>query len=332
MHSPLDVISGRVQAQAVAAANLIAAGATVRSAAVAQAHTTLMKLTGTTPATFAAYAVSGTAANDRFADYATSRANYIRRMTYNLPQTGATNLPAVVPKGAEVLLETRLPYLTDAQRRVVLKTTAIASGYPVLDDPEGWGRLNLFAAAEGYAAFTGNVIVNMDAGNGGFSAADRWRNDIAGSGKLVKQGTGALKLGGQNSWTGGTQVEGGTLEALSAKAFGNGDVYVAGGGTVVSNAPAALAVGGNYTQLAGATLELRLGASEQGRVNVGAAATIAGGTLRIKFLDGYKPAIGDTLTVIAATSLKGKFDTIAVDGLTATPIYSATGLQLRLSK
>jgi autotransporter-associated beta strand protein len=332
MHSPLDVISGRVQAQAVAAANLIAAGAAVRSAAVTQAHATLMKLTGTTPATFAAYAVSGTAANDRFADYATSRANYIRRMTYNLPQTGATNLPAVVPKGAEVLLETRLPYLTDAQRRVVLKTTAIPSGYPVLDDPEGWGRLNLFAAAEGYAVFTGNVIVNMDAGNGGFNAADRWRNDIAGSGKLVKQGTGALQLGGQNSWTGGTQVEGGTLEALSARAFGNGDVYVAGGGTVASNAPAALVVGGNYTQLAGATLELRLGAGQQGRVNVSGTATIAGGTLRIKFLDGYKPAVGDTLTVIAATSLKGKFETIAVDGFTATPTYTETGLQLRLSK
>jgi hypothetical protein len=28
---------------------------------------------------------------------------------------------------------------------VVLKTTALASGYPVMDDAEGWGRLNLFA-------------------------------------------------------------------------------------------------------------------------------------------------------------------------------------------
>ena len=329
MHSPLDVISGRVQAQAVAASNMIAAGASVRADAVAQAHATLMKLTGTTAATFPAYATSGTPATDRFADYAASRANYVRRMTYGLPQTGAANKPAVVPKGAEVLLETRLPYLSDAQRRVVLKTTAIASGYPILDDAEGWGRLNLFTAADGYGAFNGNVVVNMDAAKGGFHASDRWRNDITGSGKLVKQGSGALKLGGKNSWTGGTQLEAGTLEALSTSAFGNGDVHVAGGASVIVNAPAALVVGGKYTQLSGATLELRVGAS-QGQLNATGAVTIGGGALRIKFVDGYKPAAGATLTVISAGSLSGKFDSITVDGFSVTPTYSAKGLQLRL--
>jgi autotransporter-associated beta strand protein len=329
MHSPLDVISGRVQAQAVAAANLIAAGATTRAAAVSQAHTTLMKLTGTTADTFPSYA-AGTPATDRFADYATSKANYLRRMTYGLPQSGTGSAPAVVPKGAEILLETRLPYLTDAQRRVVLKTTAIASGYPVLDDPEGWGRLNLFAAADGYGVFTGNVVIVMDAAKGGYSAADRWRNDISGAGKLVKQGSGTLKLGGKNTWTGGAQVEGGTLEALSATAFGTGAVHVASGGTVASNAAAALAVS-QYTQLAGATLELRLGSAQQGRIEVGGTATIAGGTLRIRFQDGYKPAAGATLTVITAKSLKGKFDSISAEGFTTvTPTYSDTGLQLRL--
>jgi len=330
MHSPLDVISGRVQAQAVAAANLIAAGATTRAAAREQAQTTLMKLTGTTASTFPSYAISGTPANDRFADYAASRANYLRRMTFGLPLIGSTTAPAVVPKGAEVLLETRLPYLTDAQRRVVLKTTAIGSGYPVLDDAEGWGRLNLFAAAEGYAVFTGNVVLNMDASKGGFNAADRWRNDITGAGKLVKQGTGTLKLGGKNAWTGGTQVDAGSLEALSTTAFGTGDVYVAGGGTVISNAPATLVVGGKYTQLTGAALELRLGAAQGGRLSITGAATIGGGTLRIKFQDGVKPAVGDTLTVISAASLKGKFETITVDGFTVTPTYTDTGLQLRL--
>jgi len=330
MHSPLDVISGRVQAQAVAAANLIAAGATTRAAAREQAQSTLMKPTGTTASTFPSYAISGTPANDRFADYAASRANYLRRMTYGLPLIGSTTAPAVVPKGAEVLLETRLPYLTDAQRRVVLKTTAIGSGYPTLDDAEGWGRLNLFAAAEGYAVFSGNVVLNMDASKGGFNAADRWRNDITGSGKLVKQGTGTLKLGGKNAWTGGTQVDAGALEALSTTAFGTGDVYVAGGGTVISNAPATLVVGGKYTQLTGAALELRLGAAQGGRLSVTGAATIGGGTLRIKFQDGVKPAVGDTLTVISAASLKGKFETITVDGFTVTPTYTGTGLQLRL--
>jgi autotransporter-associated beta strand protein len=330
MHSPLDVIGGRVQAQAVAAANLIAASVTTRNGAVTQAHDTLAKLTNTTAATFPAYAVSGTAANDRFADYAASRANYVRRLTYGLPQVGATNAPAVVPKGAEVLLETRLPYLSDAQRRVVLKTTAIASGYPVLDDAEGWGRLNLFAAADGYAAFSGNVVLNMDAAKGGFSAADRWRNDIAGSGKLVKQGSGALKLGGNNSWSGGTQIEAGSLEALSNTAFGSGDVYVGSAGTLVSSAPGVLAIGGNYAQLDKGTLDITLGAANAGTLNVKGTATIVGGTLRLKFASGFKPAVGASYPVIAAGARKGVFTNIVADGVKASLQYSATGVSVRI--
>jgi autotransporter-associated beta strand protein len=329
MHSPLDVISGRQQATAIAAANLAdPANAALKAAAVTQAHTALMAATGTTAANFNAYAHSGTAATDRFADYATNKANYLRRMTYGLAQIGKTDAPAVVPKGAEVLLETRLPYLSAEQRRVVLKTTAIASGYPVLDDAEGWGRLNMFAAADGYGAFTGNVTINMDAALGGFSAIDLWRNDIAGKGKLIKTGTGTLQLGGANTWTGGTQVDAGTVEGVSARAFGAGDVYV-GAGKVRSNAAASLVLA-NYTQLKTGTLELNLGSGQQGRVNVTGTMTIGGGTLHITFQDGYKPAAGDTLNIVVAGSLKGKFDTIAVDGFTGTPTYTATGLQVRL--
>jgi autotransporter-associated beta strand protein len=329
MHSPLDVMSARQQATAIAAANLgDPANAIVKAAAVTQAHTTLMAATGTTAASFYAYAHSGTTATDRFADYATNKANYLRRMTYGLAQIGKTDAPAVVPKGAEVMLETRLPYLSAEQRRVVLKTTAIASGYPVLDDPEGWGRLNMFAAADGYGAFTGNVTVNMDASLGGFYAVDRWRNDIAGKGKLIKLGTGTLQLGGANTWTGGTQVDAGTVEGVSAKAFGAGDVYVSAG-KVRSNAAATLVLA-NYTQLKTGTLELNLGNGQQGRVNITGTMTVAGGTLHITFQDGYKPAAGDTLNIVAAGSLKGKFDTITVDGFTNTPTYTATGLQLRL--
>lgn len=329
MHSPLDVMSGRQQATAIAAANLLdPANATVKAAAVTQAHTALMAATGTTAANFNAYAHSGTTATDRFADYATNKANYLRRMTYGFAQTGKTDVAAVVPKGAEVLLETRLPYLSADQRRVVLKSTAIASGYPVLDDPEGWGRLNMFAAADGYGAFTGNVTITMDASLGGFNAVDLWRNDIAGKGKLIKLGTGTLQLGGASTWTGGTQIDAGTVEGVSAKAFGAGDVYVSAG-KLRSNAPTTLALV-NYTQLKTGTLELNLGNGQQGRVNATGTITIAGGTLHITFQNGYKPAAGDTLSIVSAGKLQGTFDTITVDGFTNVPTYTATGLQLRL--
>jgi autotransporter-associated beta strand protein len=332
MHSPLDVLSGRILGQASAAANLAdAANAAKKAAAVAQAHATLMAATSTTADTFAAYAQSGTSANDRFADYAVNKANYLRRSTYGFAPIAATGAAAVVPKGAEVLLETRQPYLSDAQRRVVLKTTALPSGYPVMDDAEGWGRLNLFAAADGYGAFSGNVVLTMDAAKGGFNAVDRWRNDIGGSGKLVKQGSGTLKLAGSNSWTGGTELTAGTLQGESASAFGSGDVYVSGG-RLIANAPAALKLAGQYTQLSGATtLELDLGGGAQGSMTVAGTATIAGGTLRVKFANGYKPKAGDSLTVLTAGSLKGKFTTITVDGYAnVTPVYSTTTLSLTI--
>ncbi|MTW09336.1 phosphatase PAP2 family protein [Pseudoduganella eburnea] len=334
MHSPLDVLSGRILGQASAAANLAdPLNAAKKAAAVAQAHTALMAATGTTADTFAAFAQSGTAANDRFADYATNKANYLRRSSYGFAPIAATNVPATVPKSAEVLLETRLPYLSDAQRRVVLKTTALPSGYPVIDDAEGWGRLNLFAAADGYGAFNGNVTIVMDASKGGFSAVDRWRNDIGGTGKLVKQGTGTLKLAGANSWSGGTELSGGTLEGDSAAAFGSGDVYVSGG-TLVANAPGALTISGKYTQLSGdTTLELDLGgpAGGQGSLAVSSAATIAGGTLHVKFANGYKPKAGDVLVVITAARLRGKFSAIKVDGFAnVTPNYGATALALTI--
>lgn len=150
MHSPLDVMGGRVTAMAFAAGALTDPdNMALKQAAYTQAHEVLLTQTGT--------------AEDRFTDYAKNKAQYTQRLTYGFPQIHSTTEPAVAPKGAEVLLETRLPYLTADQRRAVLVTTALPSGYPLLDDPEGWGRLNLFAAADGYGAFAEHVTVAMDA-------------------------------------------------------------------------------------------------------------------------------------------------------------------------
>jgi autotransporter-associated beta strand protein len=331
MHSPLDVIGGRIQAQAAAVAS-IATGANApgKATAYAQAHTALMAAVGaSSPSALNAYAHSQTSADDRFADHAVNKANYLKRLTYGFSQIADATKPAVVPKGAEVLLETRLPYLDATQRRVVLKTTALPSGYPAMDDAEGWGRLNLFAAADGYGAFNGDVVVSMDASQGGFFAADSWQNDISGAGKLTKKGSGSLALTGNNSFTGGTQIVTGTLQAVSATAFGKGDVYV-GGGTLVSQATTALTIAGAYTQLADTTLELDLGNGSAGRLAVGGAVTLAGGTLNIQFKSGYTPAVGDTLSVISAGALRGTFTTITVNGFKVTPTYTANGLSLHI--
>ncbi|HEV6967170.1 phosphatase PAP2 family protein [Roseateles sp.] len=330
MHSPLDVIGGRIQAQAVAAANLAALTPEQRKAAYDQAHKALMAAAGTTDlVAFNAYAHAATPANDRFADHATNKANYLKRLTYGFSQIADAAKPAVVPKGAEVLLETRLPYLDAGQRRVVLKTTALPSGYPAMDDAEGWGRLNLFGAADGYGAFNGDVVVTMDASLGGFNAADAWRNDIGGAGKLTKKGSGALALTGNNSYTGGTEIVAGTLQANSANALGKGDVYL-GGGSLACKSPTALTISGGYTQRDGSTLALTLGSGTAGQLNVSGTVTLDGGSLVISFPSGYKPAAGDMLTVISAAGLHGSFKSITVDGYRVTPVYGAKGLQLRI--
>ncbi|TDG08167.1 phosphatase PAP2 family protein [Paraburkholderia guartelaensis] len=332
MHSPLDVIGGRMFALAATAANLYdPTNATLKSAAYTQAHSALEQATGTNATTFAAFAHSATTATDRFADYATNKSEFVRRMTFGFSQIESTEAPPVVPKGAEVLLETRFPYLSADQRRVVLKTTEVVSGYPVMDDAEGWGRLNMFSAADGYGAFNGNVIVAMDASQGSFNAADTWRNDIAGSGKLTLQGSGTLTLAGNNSYTGGSQVSGGVLAAASTTAFGNGDVYVGSGGGVAVATSAPLTVAGKYTQLDGTTLELDIDGNGGGRLRVGGQLTVAGGTLHVKFVNGYVPKAGDTIDVIDGSGASVKFATVTVDGFKATPVYSSTGVSVKLS-
>ncbi|WP_175867161.1 phosphatase PAP2 family protein [Burkholderia contaminans] len=330
MHSPLDVIGGRMLALAVSAANLTAYAGDAQ-AAYTQAHQTLQQLTGTSATTFSAFAHSGTTATDRFADYTANQAAFLRRMTFGFGAIESTNAPPVVPKGAEILLQTRFPYLSADQRRVVLKTTELPSGYPVMDDAEGWGRLNLFAAADGYGAFNGNVIVSMDASQGGLNAADLWRNDVAGAGKLTLQGSGTLTLAGNNSYTGGTQVSGGTLAAASATAFGKGDVYVGSGGGVQIAANAPVTIATRYTQLDNTTLELDIDGNGGGRLRVGGPLTVTGGTLHVKFVNGYTPKAGDTIALIDGAAAAAKFSTVTVDGFKATPVYTATGVSITLS-
>ncbi|MFC5468270.1 phosphatase PAP2 family protein [Cohnella suwonensis] len=317
-HSPLDVMGARVMATAVSAAVLSdPINNTIKQAAYDDARSKLLTQTGT--------------AVDRFSDYAKNKKEYTERLTYGFSPIHSTTNPMVVPKGAEVLLETRLPYLDSTQRRWVLATTGLPSGYPVLDDPEGWGRLNLFAAADGYGAFANNVTVTMDSSKGGFHASDRWRNDISGTGKLTKQGTGTLKLQGKNTYSGGTQLNGGTLEGDSETAFGKGDV-TNNGGTLTENVSGRLIIGGNYTQAAKGTLELNIGSKNDLLAIKGTVK--ANGKLRLNFTNKYVPANG--VAILTYGKHQGVFSSIETVGLPSKykvkVIYKSNSIQLKVTK
>ncbi|MFF7721262.1 phosphatase PAP2 family protein [Streptomyces luteogriseus] len=328
MHSTVDVIGGRIMATALTAATLAdPANAELKAAARAQALAYFTRQTGTTADTLYDYAHPG--AGDAYADREANARAVGPRLTYVLPRRGRRD-PLTVPKGAEVLLETRLPYLTAAQRREVLRTTALPSGYVLLDGFEQWGRLNLFAAADGYGAFDRDVIVTLDAAAGGFHAADSWRNDIEGDGGLTKHGSGTLTLTGHNRYHGGTVLEAGTLVAASPNALGEGDVRVTGG---TLRADKVLRVRGSYVQEGESTLELPLRRNHGPALTVGRRVLLGRGSVLSLRLDAERPPVaGTTVPVLSAGQLRGRFDRVEVDSetLRAVPVHTADGLSVRL--
>lgn len=212
---------------------------------------------------------------------------YAFRLDYGLAPLGSTHAPPeAVPAEAERLLATRFPYLTPAQRGEVLRTTQGSSGHFLDIDPASgatstgvpgvpaaqvgaYARLDLFAAAGGYATFADRVVVDQDRRSIGsadlqpfadFAALDTWSNDIDGDGGLTKRGSGRLVLTGTDTYAGATRIEEGTLEvagSLSSSTTVEAGGTLAGAGrlaTVAVRAGATLAPGAGDG--GGATMDL----------------------------------------------------------------------------
>ncbi|MFI5938336.1 phosphatase PAP2 family protein [Actinoplanes sp. NPDC051494] len=304
MHSAVDVIGGRIMATALAAAALNdPANADLKAAAREQARQLQRKDTPTAVA-------------DAYADRRANRRKVESRLTYGLPR-GRAATAMTVPQGAEVLLETRQPYLTAAQRREVLRTTALPAGYPLLDGPENWGRLDLFAAADGYGAFDRDVHVTMDG-----TTTDTWRNDIGGRGGLVKAGAGTLVLDGTNSYRGGTTVTAGILSADSRTALGTGPVMLTGG---TLRTATTLHLHGDYRQQGG-TL------APAGPITVDGTAVLGhGSALEIK---APSARTGTVIQILTAHRVTGRFThvTVTTPGYRAEAHYTRTGVAVVLRR
>ncbi|WP_303726085.1 phosphatase PAP2 family protein [Anaerovibrio lipolyticus] len=234
---------------------------------------------------------------------------YEERLTYGFAPVGSVDQPMRVPKGAEVLLATRFPYLSAEARRLVLATTGLPSGYPLLDDEEGWGRLNLWRAADGFGALPSEVRVTMKAENQGFSARDCWRNDIYGEGRLVKAGDGVLVLSGANSYTGGTRIEGGSIWAENRTALGAGKTEVSVG-KLYENTEGPLELAGLHLEKK-SELVLTVRKPED-IVCINGSAKLAG-TLLVKLAADWKP---QTQPLIQCNDLhQGDFAQVRLEGV-----------------
>ena len=224
-HYPLDVIGGRILATYVTAETLAGDNPLYQSPGFTQASLSSLSAQmqtylsqaglgggGASPYAAACANLAACLGNGTIptaAAYTQAAQNYAYYLTYDLPAVGATNLATVVPADAHVLIETRFPYLGVDQLDEILATTELPSG-GALDNGSGWARLNLYAAAGGYGAFPSNVTVNMN-GAAGFSAFDVWSNTISGPGGLTLKGAGTLVLAGDDTFTGGVNVQGGAL-------------------------------------------------------------------------------------------------------------------------
>jgi autotransporter-associated beta strand protein len=167
------------------------------------------------------------------------------------------------------------------------------------------------------------------------NTSQTFSGSLAGTGGLIKQGTGTLTLNGVNSvFTGTTTVAGGALavgDAGNPGAVIGGNVLVnapgtlSGHGTVlgdVSNsgvvAPGGsigtLTVGGNYSQAAGGTLSIEVSPTDASQLRVSGTAAL-GGTLAAVFAPGTYSARQYTV-LSAANGVTGRFAnvTTATDG------------------
>ncbi|MGY8661073.1 phosphatase PAP2 family protein [Bradyrhizobium sp. UFLA05-109] len=190
MHSPLDVIGGRMEATAIVATNIYGAlygqygnrldwtnPANASAYAVYQAYTKTQKYLAQAcgESTLEACLKRAGGGRDDDRDHRDGRDHdrddrhgrdfnldpddikgYTYRMTYGLALAAASmKLPETVPVQAQVLLLTRFPYATDQQRTEILRNTALPSGFALLDGNtwDGWGRLNLYAAVKGQDSF-----------------------------------------------------------------------------------------------------------------------------------------------------------------------------------
>ncbi|WP_152249670.1 autotransporter serine protease, partial [Xanthomonas maliensis] len=250
-----------------------------------------------------------------------------------------TSYAAPLVSGAATLVWQAFPYFSNDLVRQTLLGTATDLGAPGVDPVFGYGLLNVGKAVLGPARLDwGTVDVTVD------TLRSTWANDISGSGGLIKRGTGTLVLSSAaNTFTGDTQVLGGTLQVASLQSaragVANGATLIGSGriGGNVDNAgtlqvgAGTLTVAGNYTQASNGRLALIVG----DRLSVGGAASIAGD---LQLLGRRDYVVNNTTYPVlqAGGGLQGTFASLssgpAVTFLDASLSYDATTAYLSLRR
>jgi len=141
-----------------------------------------------------------------------------------------TSISGPIITGVAALVMEAYPWMSAPNIQQTVLTTATDIGVPGVDPIYGWGLVNARKAIDGPAQFISNQYM------GGFTAnvegiSRPFFNDISGEGWLLKTGNGLLTLAGNNTYTGDTTVEAGTLRVTGSL---TSDVAVAPGATFMT--------------------------------------------------------------------------------------------------
>ena len=172
----------------------------------------------------------------------------------------------------------------------------------------------------------GNVTVGSIEGDGNIFLGDRnlsvgsnnmsttFSGVIQNAGSLTKIGTGTLTLSHDNTFSGGFDIENGTVAVDSLFALGAGNVAVNGGLLRSVTGNETFVVQGNYVQNSGGALQIGIGRYggliSSDTLEANGTASLSG-TLQLVNVNNFTPASGERVTIITDNGgHTGVFDTV----------------------
>lgn len=200
-----------------------------------------------------------------------------------------TSAAAPAVTGVAALVSEKFPWMTGNNIQHTLLTTATDLGAPGVDTVYGWGMVNAAKAVKGPAEFYRTFLANT-------TGTSTFSNDISGSSGLVKSGSGTLILGGNNTYTGLTDVLDGTLVGkgnIAGSVRVDKGTFQAGG-----------RVGGDYNATGSGRTAIQLGNTFQ----IGGTANLAGSLLLLPEASGYTVKTEEKL--LQAAKVAGQFNNV----------------------